>query len=298
MMNARFPKSRGFAFMNVREEIVRSTFTLLVITLSLLASQAQAQRILLVGDSWVAQAWTSGAFSTALANKGLPPSDVIGGSTTIGGTTAAQWATQPYLDLITAALQANPTVEIIHLSIGGNDFLGAPPGSDPLVVGAQILSDTQIIVDHIKNLDPTLKVAHASYDYIPAGFTNESAGITQLLINQAELTPGYFIINDLGLLHHVFGYPPNFAAGATPLPGGYPSYIPLMGGDPAFGGNPAIFADAIHPGTAGYVALAEHAIDEFYMAWLTSVPVPGLGGFGIALLSVTLGVLGARKARA
>ena len=261
-------------------------------------AQAQTKRILLVGDSWVAQAWTAGAFTTALANKGLSQYQVEGGSTTIGGSTAAQWATQPYLDLITAGLQANPTIDIVHISIGGNDFLGAPPGSDLLVIGAQILTDTQTVVDHILSIDSNLTVAQASYDYIPAGFTNESAAITQLLINQASLTPRYFVINNLGLLHHVFGYPPNFSAGTTPLPGGYPSYTPLQGGNPAFAGDPAVFADTIHPNTAAYVALAEHAIDEFYMAWLTRAAVPALGGFGVALLSAALAIVAARRARA
>jgi lysophospholipase L1-like esterase len=258
------------------------------------AASAATPRILLVGDSWVAQAWASRVFQTALISKGLGDFEEKGDVTAIGGTTAAQWATAPYLQLITDELVANPEIDIVHLSIGGNDFLGAPAGTDILVLAAQILADTQTVVDHILAIRPQARVVHSSYDYIPAGYNTEQGLLLQLLINQAAATPGSFVLNNLGVLHHVFGYPGQFLPGETPLPGGYPGYVPLQGGDPAFVGHPDNFVDQIHPNTTGYLALADHAIDEFYMPWLAP-PVPVLGLPGLAALAMVLGVSGRRR---
>lgn len=52
-------------------------------------ARAQAKRILLVAHSWTGQAWSSAAFQTALANKGLGRFEVHKGPTTIGGAAAA-----------------------------------------------------------------------------------------------------------------------------------------------------------------------------------------------------------------
>ena len=208
-------------------------------------AQAQQRRILLVGDSWVDQAFAAGAFETALQNKGLGQYSSEGAVSAIGGTTAAQWATAPFLALIDGELAAYPSIDIVHLSVGGNDFLGAPPGTDILVLAAQILSDIDTIVSHIHGRDPTIKVVIANYDYVPASFNTELAIITQQMINQAAGTVNLFALNYMGVLHHAFGYPGEFAAGTTPLPGSYPSYIPLQGGDPAFPGHPDFFDDII-----------------------------------------------------
>ena len=133
------------------------------------ASQAQTPRILLVGDSWAAQVWEARAFQTALQNLDLGQWEERGDLTAIGGTTAAQWATPPFLQLISQELAANPTIDIIHLSVGGNDFLQAPAGTDIITLAVQILEDTQTIVDHILNIRSHARIAYSIYDYVPAG---------------------------------------------------------------------------------------------------------------------------------
>jgi lysophospholipase L1-like esterase len=257
------------------------------------AASAATARILLVGDSWAQQAWAARAYQTALVSQGLGQWEEKGDVTAIGGTTAAQWATAPFLQLITDELTANPQIDIVHLSIGGNDFLGAPPGADILVLAAQILADSQTVVDHILSIRPNARVSHASYDYIPAGFNAEQGLLIQLLIDQAALTHRSFVLNNLGVLHHVFGYPGEFLPGQTPLPGGYPDYVPLQGGDPLFPGHPDNFDDAIHPNDASYVVLAEHAIDEFYAEWLAP-PVPSFGPTGLFVLALCVAISGRR----
>jgi lysophospholipase L1-like esterase len=273
----------------------------LVFAMLLLGGETQAQtpRILLIGDSWVAQAWSAGAFQTALANQGLAQFGVEGGSTTIGGTTAAQWATQPYLDLITAKVNAYPSLDIFHLSMGGNDFLGAPAGADLLALANQIIADQVTVVNHILSLQPNAKITIGTYDYTPSGENNiGQAVLTSLLINAVSSIPNYYVLNQLGLLHSRLGFSGLFPAGATPEPGNWPYYQPLQGGDPLVGGDPAAYADAIHPTSASYVVLAEHAIDAYYEAWLTGAPlVPTLQPLATLALMGSIGAFGFLKSR-
>lgn len=249
---------------------------------------AQTARILLVGDSWVAQAWSARAFQTALQNKGLDEFEEVGGTTTLGGTTAAQWATAPYLQLVTDALAAHPDVDIVHLSMGGNDFLGAPPGTDVGLLSQQILADQQVVVDHILDLRPWARITIGTYDYTQNGALNAAQiWLAGQSIQATAQTPGWFTLNQLGVLHHVFGAAGLFGPGETPLPGNFPGYDPVGGGDPQVAGQPSQFRDTIHPTDAGYVALAEHAIDSYYAAWLLGAPlVPALSPWGIAALAV------------
>ena len=269
----------------------------MAITVALLVSSAgsawaQTARILLVGDSWVAQAWSAGAFQTALQNKGLGQFEEVGGST------AAQWATPPYLQLVTDALNANPSIDIVHLSMGGNDFLGAPPGADPNPLAQQILTDTQTVADHIFGMRPNARITISTYDYTPQNLNAAQQWLAGLSAGQAALTPGFFTLNQLGVLHHVFGASGLFAPGEKPLPGNFPGYAPLAGGDVTVPGQTAVFRDQIHPTDAGYVALAEHAIDEYYAPWLLGAPlVPALSPWGLAALAAAFIGIGALMIR-
>ena len=256
--------------------------------------QAQEKRILLVGDSWVAQAWAAGAFQTALANKGLSDFGVEGGSTTIGGSTAAQWATAPYLALITAKINAHPTIDIFHLSMGGNDFLGAPGGIDLATLANQMISNQITVVNHIRSLKPNAKITIGTYDYTPGGENNAGqAVLAALAINAASSIADCYVLNQLGALHSLLGFGGLFAPGTTPMPGNWPAYQPLQGGDPALGGDPAAWADSIHPTSASYVVLAEHAIDTYYRSWLTrAAAVPALNPLSAFVLLSFIGSLG------
>jgi len=126
------------------------------------------------------------------------------------------------------------------------------------------------VVEHIHDVRPEARIAYAVYDYVPAGdgFAFELGTLARAIRFQARAHPNYFLLNQLGVLHHEFGYPDRFGPGETPLPGGYPRYRPFLGGDPRVPGSLEIFDDPIHPTETGLIALAEHAIDEFYGEWL------------------------------
>lgn len=252
-----------------------SFWTAALLAASMLSSaeaSAQTPRILLVGDSWAARAWRSRAFRTALLHRGLPQFEEKGDVTAIGGSTADFWASAEGLARIESELEAYPTIDIVHLSIGGNDFIqsGATGPVDALPIFVSVLRDVRTVVAHIHAVRPEARIAYASYDYVNTGdgYALGLGVLASAIRLQARNDPRYFLLDNLGVLHHAFGYPGAFGPGETPLPGSYPRYRPFLGGDPRYPGTPEVFVDEIHPNDAGFVRLAEHAIDAFYGDWL------------------------------
>jgi hypothetical protein len=103
---------------------------ILALPLLNLATPAVGQefRVLLVGDSWAELMWFNQSLRTVFAEEGHPEILEKGDVTALGGTTAAEWTTPSFLQLITDELDANPTLEVVQLTLGGNDFLAGQPG--------------------------------------------------------------------------------------------------------------------------------------------------------------------------
>jgi lysophospholipase L1-like esterase len=132
---------------------------------------AQTPRVLLVGDSWAAFFWQTEALSQTFAAHGHPEFVERGAVTAISGSTAAEWTDPAFLQLITDELAAHPTIDIVQITLGGNDFLdGEPDGwyvgiPDPEALYAEIVADVATVVDHTLALDPDLRILVSGYDY-------------------------------------------------------------------------------------------------------------------------------------
>ncbi len=238
-------------------------------------AEAQTARILVVGDSWTPAMLSR--IQIVLDDLGLSGYTVEGDLTTRGGSTAAQWATPTWLGYITTELTANPTIDIVHLSMGGNDYLGALPDTPEELAALveSVFDDIDTVVAHILSIRPNARVALCSYDYVADEGHNDALGLfAQTAVARTATNPNYFYINNLGLMHYAYGYPGEFGPGETPFPGGYPDYDPLMGGDPSLPGPPEALADSIHLTWDGYLVLAERCVNEFYADWLM-----GLGDY-------------------
>ena len=243
--------------------------TALVFFVALPGAQAQTARILVVGDSWTPAMVP--CIQTVLDALGLSDCIVEGDVTTRPGSTAAQWVTPTWLGYITDELTANPTIDIVHLSMGGNDYLYAIPLTPEQIAALveQVFDDIDTVVAHILSIRPHARVALCSYDYVADQQHNDPLGLfAQTAIARSAANPNYFYINNLGLMHYAYGYPAQFNPGETPFPGGYPDYEPLMGGDPSLPGPPDALSDAIHLTWDGYLVLAERCVNEFYADWL------------------------------
>ncbi|MEM6454322.1 MAG: hypothetical protein AAF772_04435 [Acidobacteriota bacterium] len=131
-------------------------------------------RVLLVGDSWTEFMWVNRNVRDMFAAQGRADLVELGGATTISGSTAEDWVTPGNLAEITDALANNPTIDVVQLTIGGNDFLAGQSGGgwfagiddvsrDALL--AQITGDVGTVIDHILGLDPNIWIVLSLYDY-------------------------------------------------------------------------------------------------------------------------------------
>ena len=237
------------------------------------ASPVHAARVLVVGDSWGVAAGP--ALQQVLLDNGS--ADQVD-SIAVGGETAVNINTPAWLQRITEALQDNPDAEVVHLSLGGNDFLGrwnallSQEQEDLLVTG--ILEDINAIVDHILEQRPDLRIYWSSYDFPrpliigqPVQVNNASLRFSEAAQALAEARGDSLVYGDFnGLTQVAYGfdgvqvssYDPAFA-----IPPGDPS-LP----DPRYPGPAAAYADPIHLTEEAYLLLAESQYEDFYQAVL------------------------------
>lgn len=140
-------------------------------------------RILFVGDSWTAIPWHMDP--PALRSVLLRPEWVqaLGGryveigDLALRGATASDWDTDQLKSEITQKLNEYPTIDIVHISLGGNDINVSwkyHHSWDQI----NSLLDTTIyhlrnVIQHCLNVRPNIRVAICGYDYlnISEGYT-------------------------------------------------------------------------------------------------------------------------------
>ena len=251
--------------------------------------------VLLLGDSWARQTFDDAALVEVLAGHGHASVTVLGDATTENGTTAAEWATAPRLDLVAAELAAHPEVEIVVIFLGGNDFLegmsgggwyvGIPPEDEDALFDA-IEADLATLIDAILATDSGLEIVLSSYDYpnfvetlvTPGAFVcdplwddlgqptpaeiNAATGLIDA--RQAALAatrPRLHAVRHWGLMQYLFGYPSlEVEPGELPPPG-----------NPALPSPPEAMRtfgwDCFHLRKAGYLGLSERLWDHA-LVWL------------------------------
>lgn len=125
---------------SLKTTVCFSVLLLVMLTALIVAPDAGAatRRILLVGDSWPMfmwdglGLWTGRAFQDSLIDKGYGQWEELGGCTSIGTSQATEWASNSpticggssvgRLDVVRETLLDNPTIDIVHVSLGGNDY--------------------------------------------------------------------------------------------------------------------------------------------------------------------------------
>ncbi len=244
------------------------TATILALLL-LSASPSFAARILVVGDSWGVAAGP--ALQAALVENGSVHTVA---NIAVGGETAANLNTPALLADITAAIEDNDDATLVHLSIGGNDFLGtwnslfSSSAEEQLI--ADIMEDITAIVDHILAQRPDIRIYWSSYDFprpLIIGAPEEVNLASKRFSDQAQafadeegaaLTYGNFN----GLTQVVYGFDGNQVTVFDPpqaIPAGDPS-LP----DPKYPGPASAYVDPIHLTPEAYLILANRQYDEFY----------------------------------
>ena len=242
------------------------------------AMPLQAARILVIGDSWGVAARP--ALQAALINNG---SLETVNSIAVGGETAENLNTPAGFQEITTALEENPDATLVHLSIGGNDFLGtwnatfSASQENELIAG--ILADITAIIDHILEQRPAIRVYWSSYDFprpliigTPEQVNKASMRFSMQAQALAESKGAALSYGDFnGLTQVAYGFDGVQVSPfdpAMPIPAGDAS-LP----DPKYPGPAPAYTDLIHLTAEAYLLLAEAQYQQFYQAALAGFQI-------------------------
>ncbi len=261
-------------------------------------SGSAEERILIVGDSWAASIATVqhdgagfGSFDAVLAANGRGRYTTRGDATAWGGRTSAFWDKTENRAILVSELTNHPTIDIVHLIIGGNDFLTDAKDHDlsnDSVRQSHFLTNAghiQNIVNVCLAVRPNIRVVLADYDYLDitrAGLilgTNFN-GATQRQFNDWLVELGQYkrviaqtidrceYVQNWGTLQYWYNDPAGFS-----LPGGPPDYTPYPGGD-LNSEMPleAHVGDGIHPNDQAHRYMLQNAMNSFYLDWLAPDP--------------------------
>lgn len=274
--------------MNVLEKKCLSLLAVLfAIGLAATAEDTRVKRILILGDSWAASITAENrdgfpapdVFDDTLAANGLGEFETQGKVTAWGGRKASDWAKTENLAQIRAELEMNPTIDIVHLIIGGNDYLAAANQPDfakkseaeRLALWARVVKDIKSIVDACLAVRQDIRVVIADYDYLDhvaaeAFWKMNFHGASTRELNTwfvelgekkralAAATERCEYVENWGTLQYWFGEPPRT--------------VPLPGGDMAAPMPKGIAPDGIHPNAEAHTRLLQNAIDLYYKKWL------------------------------
>lgn len=260
-----------------------------------LSAHAQTERMLVVGDSWAAGTFGFEVPKLVFDDAGLSGVIAVGGKTALSGSRADQWASnhEGKLDILAAELEAYPTIDMVHLSIGGNDFLKLAQDKNLAELSDEerdaawrkMVEDTRKLVEFILAVRPNIKVVLCGYDYLDPGLIQEKHGlqfhgIAAEQMNEALVEYGRYrysmtrsidrceYVQNFGLLQYEYGNPPHWEAEGVPYPGKAPTYDPFPGGNPKFSNTAEAMPDGVHPMPEGYIHIFQNCFDQFYSGWL------------------------------
>ncbi len=201
------------------------------------ASAARAEgprRILLAGDSWTHFMFFDGTFRDVLDERGFTDVDFM--NIALGGTKASQWASPFKLENTRGYLEASPDIDVVFMTLGGNDLMYGEPTSwfenheTPEQEDAfftWIADNVAAVARNIVETRPNIHVVICGYDYVNAikkagndcSTSPETALIMCNLVNEAMIRCEKKVaqtvsgiercrfVNNYGVLQHELGYP-------------------------------------------------------------------------------------------
>jgi hypothetical protein len=260
---------------------------------------AQTQRVLIIGDSWAQLQIDNGTHGQVFSDNGFadisidPASD----TTSDNGKEAADWAAPDQLQIIANVIMANPDIDTVQLTIGGNDFLNAWNANmtmmEQLALQQQILGDLTTIIDSVLALDSNIEVVLSFYDY--PNFVDTISGVTGVVCNNlfndmaqptvvelntaarefeliytqiATNNPRIFHVSHFGLMQSFFGFPDEgIQPGDILPPGDITRTSPLEAmRDFGFG-----IRDCFHLTPEGYGFLVQNTFDGYFFTRFDTV---------------------------
>jgi len=217
------------------------------------------KKVLLIGDSWGNFMWLYRSNKESFIKYGYPDYIEEGTNTVENGANSGDFMVNPKLSYVKDALINNPDIDIVLMSLGGNDILGGWNANYSQAQDDSLLDTIQgrlqIIIDTIKQVRPAINILFSGYDYPNFGETTAivSTGayanlfhdmghptffqinsILSKLIQRYTLMASadsqLHVVNNLGLMQWVYGQSNNLIVYPY-LPAYQPHTVPLPGGD-------------------------------------------------------------------
>lgn len=152
-------------------------------------------RIALIGDSWPLMMRFRNGFPRALVEDGYRPRQVrqiaVGWSPIPGvesgmayvGVDVADFDTPPYYERLDQALKRYPTIDILHVGLGGADLLHRMPPSLPLeekeaFMRKEVMPHVDSVLTHLEQAYPDKHIALVGYDFLNFRDTRERSELT------------------------------------------------------------------------------------------------------------------------
>ena len=168
-------------------------FSFMTMNSQVCSSNSAVKKVLIAGDSWAQYMSDDGTYNKVFDKFGHADKDLVGPSLganpgpgytgteyAISGSEAKHWANRtsyPWITNVINEINANPSIETVILSIGGNDILAGKsgggwykdmdldvPGSEAALF-ATIKANTFVIIDDILAAHPNVEILLSSYDY-------------------------------------------------------------------------------------------------------------------------------------
>lgn len=283
---------------------------LLLLTLSLSFGKIFSQcietnetKILLVGDSWAWYMNTDGTFNNVFKTWGFSNYKYLSNATLAVNGAQTDDVMKPACETeILNQLNAHPEIKAVHLSIGGNDFLGgwnismSQGATDTLIAAVFVRLDS--IFRYIDQCRPGIQILWSGYCYTnfkevitnfiaPTShpFYNTWHGmgdpdfiqintmqnyISDQVVAYCNTHPNVHFVNASGLMQYEFGQPNPLQGGLSPT-GTYAAFTaPLPLGFPDYPSPVAsmrdygIAKDCYHLSAAGYKYLIAYHTQKFY----------------------------------
>ncbi len=265
-------------------------------------TETPVERVLLMGDSWAAMMGTDNSINSAFTTWGHSNFKFYTNAVlSENGTETVDFIQPSRLNEIQTQHLARPTIDFVHMSLGGNDVLGqwnknwSQAKTDSLL--DSVSSRLNYIFDFIKSVRPGIKILWSGYAYPNFGeiigdlapfqsshpFYATWNGMGQPNFSQINAVLNYYssemaaianadpqieFVNATGLIQHVFGQ-------STPLTvppnASYPAFsAPMPLGYPDYPSpknamrNYVIFKDCFHLSPASFEQFVNYHTRKYY----------------------------------
>ena len=265
-------------------------------------AETPVERVLLMGDSWAAMMGTDNSINNAFTKWGHSNYKFYTNSVlSENGTETVDFIQPSRLNEIQTQLLARPTIDFVHISLGGNDVLGQWNKNWSLAKTDSLLDSVSarlvFIMDFIKSVRPGIRILWSGYAYPNFGeiigdqapfqsshpfyatwngmgqpnFTQINGVLNYYSTEMAAIAdndPQIDFVNATGLIQYAFGQ-------ATPLTvppnATYPAFTaPLPLGYPDYPSpknamrNYVIFKDCFHLSPASFEQFVGYHTRKFY----------------------------------